>query len=179
MDHREKGRTYADSIGAPEWVRNRIVDRWDSGWSSHQMPTSPYTLDLHLRSVPQYKLDAVRMVKHQGFALINFVEGLFLNYMKLVYMHMFRSFIKLPFKRPSSFKQDCRAAGKDVVHSARSSAAAPPVPPPPCQPRHPAHSLQLLPHLQGDHPGQPRSDADEDPGLESQSPPGQEPAGTA
>ena len=92
MDHREKGRTYADSIGAPEWVRNQIVERWDSGWSSNRLPTSPYTLDLHLRSVPQYKLDAVRMLKRQGFALINFVEGLYLNYMKIVFIENFQIF---------------------------------------------------------------------------------------
>lgn len=71
-DHREKGRTYDDNLGAPE--ENCLVKKWNRKWDS--LPTQPITFDLHVKTVPNYKIKAVRMSRQHGSAIVSiFDEG--------------------------------------------------------------------------------------------------------
>ena len=75
VDHREKGRTYDNSVGAPK--NNEIVQHWSERWESNLMPSLPLTLDIRLQEVSNYKVQAVQMSKQNGLAVLNIVEGVY------------------------------------------------------------------------------------------------------
>ena len=76
VDHREQGKTYEKSQGAPN--NSEIAENWSKRWSSSYLPEDPITLDLRLQEIPQYKLKAIIMVKQNGVAVVNILQGLFL-----------------------------------------------------------------------------------------------------